>query len=374
MWRLVQAGFRERRKMLHNVLARQLPVDAGARRRCPGRRRHRPRTADRRPSPSGSGWRCSRRIGPIGSDRPASAGCDRRPIDAADPVVRLAPAKLNLTLAVVGRRPDGFHDLHSVFVPLGLADRLSLAVGDARGHAPRRRAGHRTARGQPRPARHRRRPGRGRRGPRATGHAPARGPARQAHPGRGRPGRRIVGRARPPSTRRSRRGAPGRRRRRRAGGPRAATIGSDVPFFAAGGPALIEGRGERVTPLHGIHGHHGVLLVTPALAVRTPDVFAVFDGLRGGGPGDGSVRMTSEHLAQELGNGLSAADLRRPGRGPGRGQRPAAGGGRRRRHPGPQRLSTEGWLRRRWGCGRRGRRCRGRGRASPRACSRRRCA
>jgi 16S rRNA (adenine1518-N6/adenine1519-N6)-dimethyltransferase len=27
LWRLVQAGFRERRKMIHNVLARQLPVD-----------------------------------------------------------------------------------------------------------------------------------------------------------------------------------------------------------------------------------------------------------------------------------------------------------------------------------------------------------
>ncbi|HUP82964.1 MAG TPA: hypothetical protein VM284_02115, partial [Candidatus Limnocylindria bacterium] len=26
LWRLVQAGFRERRKMLHNVLPRQLPV------------------------------------------------------------------------------------------------------------------------------------------------------------------------------------------------------------------------------------------------------------------------------------------------------------------------------------------------------------
>jgi len=29
LWRLVQAAFRERRKMLHNVLARQLPFDAG---------------------------------------------------------------------------------------------------------------------------------------------------------------------------------------------------------------------------------------------------------------------------------------------------------------------------------------------------------
>ncbi|MDQ3127042.1 MAG: hypothetical protein M3Q66_01095, partial [Chloroflexota bacterium] len=42
------------------------------------------------------------------------------------PVVRLAPAKLNLTLAVVGRRPDGYHALHSVMAPLALADRLSL--------------------------------------------------------------------------------------------------------------------------------------------------------------------------------------------------------------------------------------------------------
>ena len=47
----------------------------------------------------------------------------------SEPVIRLAPAKLNLTLAVVGRRSDGFHDLHSVFVPLDLADRLSVAPG-----------------------------------------------------------------------------------------------------------------------------------------------------------------------------------------------------------------------------------------------------
>jgi 16S rRNA (adenine1518-N6/adenine1519-N6)-dimethyltransferase len=29
LWRLVQAAFRERRKMIHNVLARQLPIDTG---------------------------------------------------------------------------------------------------------------------------------------------------------------------------------------------------------------------------------------------------------------------------------------------------------------------------------------------------------
>ena len=50
------------------------------------------------------------------------------PLRRLAPVVRLAPAKLNLTLAVIRRRDDGFHELHSVMVPLALADRLSVAV------------------------------------------------------------------------------------------------------------------------------------------------------------------------------------------------------------------------------------------------------
>lgn len=42
---------------------------------------------------------------------------------------REAPAKLNLSLSVVGRRPDGHHLLDSVFVLLELADRLLLMPG-----------------------------------------------------------------------------------------------------------------------------------------------------------------------------------------------------------------------------------------------------
>lgn len=38
-----------------------------------------------------------------------------------------APAKINLTLHVLGRRADGFHDLESLVVFAGIADRLSLA-------------------------------------------------------------------------------------------------------------------------------------------------------------------------------------------------------------------------------------------------------
>jgi 16S rRNA (adenine1518-N6/adenine1519-N6)-dimethyltransferase len=67
LWRLVQAGFRERRKMLHNVLARQLPI--------PGDRVQRALAAagiagDRRPQTlSVDDWlRLKAAIGPIGLD------------------------------------------------------------------------------------------------------------------------------------------------------------------------------------------------------------------------------------------------------------------------------------------------------------------
>jgi 4-diphosphocytidyl-2-C-methyl-D-erythritol kinase len=37
-----------------------------------------------------------------------------------------APAKINLTLRVLGRRADGFHEIETLIVPLGLADRLTI--------------------------------------------------------------------------------------------------------------------------------------------------------------------------------------------------------------------------------------------------------
>jgi 4-diphosphocytidyl-2-C-methyl-D-erythritol kinase len=40
-----------------------------------------------------------------------------------------APAKLNLGLEVVGRRPDGLHELVSIMVNIDIADRLVLAAG-----------------------------------------------------------------------------------------------------------------------------------------------------------------------------------------------------------------------------------------------------
>ena len=45
----------------------------------------------------------------------------------------LAPAKINLTLRVVRRREDGFHEIDSLFVPISLFDRLQIELGDTGG-------------------------------------------------------------------------------------------------------------------------------------------------------------------------------------------------------------------------------------------------
>jgi 4-diphosphocytidyl-2-C-methyl-D-erythritol kinase len=46
---------------------------------------------------------------------------------------RLAPAKINLTLHVTGRRPDGYHDLDSLVVFAAIGDELSLMPASAPG-------------------------------------------------------------------------------------------------------------------------------------------------------------------------------------------------------------------------------------------------
>lgn len=232
--------------------------------------------------------------------------------DAAhhSPIVRLAPAKLNLTLAVVGRRDDGFHDLHSVFVPLALHDVLTVAPAGTAGsdtlHVTGKDAGPVEANLVLRAIS-------------AARAAIGEGPGRPATPplaarlekripvAAGLGGGSSDAAAAIDAALEAWGAADALDTERRLAV--AASVGSDAPFFLAGRPALIEGRGERVSPLTGIHGHPGILLVTPAVAVRTPDVFAVFDGSHLGSSGDGSVRMTSAHLAQELGNGLSATDL-----------------------------------------------------------------
>ena len=226
------------------------------------------------------------------------------------PVVRLAPAKVNLTLSVGSRRADGFHELHSVMVPLALADRLALApahggedslhvtgddapprpddlvlrgIGAARTAA--RRALGRAADLFPLAARLEKRI------PLAAGLAGGSSDAAAAIDA----ALAAWGVELAPADRVA----------------AASEVGSDVPFFLAGGPALVEGRGERITALRAPIGPPiGVLLVTPALGVSTAETYARFDAGGDAAPGDPrSTRLTSEHLAQELRAGLRAADL-----------------------------------------------------------------
>jgi 4-diphosphocytidyl-2-C-methyl-D-erythritol kinase len=229
------------------------------------------------------------------------------PLRRLSPVVRLAPAKLNLTLAVVGRRDDGYHTLHSVFVPLTLADRLSFAPagGDHdtlhvtgldsgppadnlvfRAIAAARAAIGAGWPGGPGPA------------PALAARLDKRIPVAAGLAG---------GSSDAAATLDGALEAWGADLDEDARLAVAAHLGSDVPFFLAGGPALVEGRGEHVAPLHGLHGTPGVVLVTPIIAVPTPDVFAAFDAIRT--HGDSAVRMSSTHLAEELRSGLTTENL-----------------------------------------------------------------
>jgi 4-diphosphocytidyl-2-C-methyl-D-erythritol kinase len=227
------------------------------------------------------------------------------------PVLRLAPAKLNLTLAVVGRRDDGYHALHSVVVLLALADRLSLAPRPSgsdslhvEGFAAGETADNLVLRAI----------------------AATREAARPAWPGAPAPP--------PPLAARLEKRIPvaaglgggssdaaaaidgaleawGAEVEPALRARVAESVGSDVPLFLAGGAALIEGRGERVTPLHGLRGRPeeqpGVLLVTPAVPAHTGAVFEAWSA--GAMAEPGVARRTSEHFASEFGSGLGGRQL-----------------------------------------------------------------
>ena len=42
------------------------------------------------------------------------------------PLIRSSPCKVNLLLNILGRRPDGFHDLETLFHPVPLCDELTF--------------------------------------------------------------------------------------------------------------------------------------------------------------------------------------------------------------------------------------------------------
>ena len=215
-----------------------------------------------------------------------------------DAIAGLAPAKINLTLEVGGVRADGFHDLTSILQTLALADEVTLELAAAtsiENSGP-------FAGGSPA-------------GPENLAwraiDALANALGREPEPFRIRIVKRIPaagglgGGASDAATvlRLLARRWPGVTEQALA--TAAAAVGSDEPFFLAGGTALVEGRGERVTPLPEIPGHGVVLFIPPdTLPNKTATLFRALDR-------DGQVDAptVSTALAKRLPAQVTGADL-----------------------------------------------------------------
>ena len=47
-----------------------------------------------------------------------------------------APAKINLSFEIKGRREDGFHEIETLMAPISLTDRLTIERGKSSGRRP----------------------------------------------------------------------------------------------------------------------------------------------------------------------------------------------------------------------------------------------
>lgn len=208
-------------------------------------------------------------------------------------VVSQAYAKVNLTLEVLGRRPDGYHELSSVFATIGLADTVRVAaapdldvritpdVGAPPGADLASRAVRAFAAASGREARalvriRKRIPvAAGLGGGSSDAGAVLRGLASLWHV--------------PLPT-----------------SDALASVGSDVPFFASGGPfAHVTGRGEHVRSLPPPLASLWIVLVLPPVRLATAEVFAAFDPAEAG---DGTA---TARLAQAFQDGSVDATVLR---------------------------------------------------------------
>jgi 4-diphosphocytidyl-2-C-methyl-D-erythritol kinase len=199
------------------------------------------------------------------------------------------PAKVNLTLEVLGRRDDGFHELVSIFMRVGLCDRLTMLNGA--GSSDRL-----TVSGLP--------------GAPTEGNLVLKAvDALRIHAGASLPPLDMTLDKRIPSAAGlgggSSDAASALGLARELSGIHlepdlelelARSLGSDVPFFLHrwewytfdgdvldwGHPPLarVTGQGEKIQALPGISPGLGVLLLTPPLVVATGSVFARFDELQ----------------------------------------------------------------------------------------------
>ncbi|GAC1460133.1 MAG: 4-(cytidine 5'-diphospho)-2-C-methyl-D-erythritol kinase [Candidatus Limnocylindrales bacterium] len=212
-------------------------------------------------------------------------------------IVLAAPAKVNLALEIVGRRPDGYHELVSIFATVDLADRVRVAP--ARSLDVRIRPDVDAPEGDDLATRAVRALAA------ATGHPAA------AHV---RIRKRIpvaAGLGGGSSDAGAVLCALGRLWRVDTDlGPVAATVGSDVPFFVAGAPyALVGGRGELVRALPAPAEPLWLVLVRVRARVGTPAVFA---SLRQDEWSDGAAtaRIAEAFVARTAGPALLRAGSR----------------------------------------------------------------
>lgn len=184
-----------------------------------------------------------------------------------------ARAKINLTLDVVGRRPDGYHELASVMQEIELADTLVMEPAreiSLRVDPPVVPAGEDNL--VLRAARLLREYGRVRQGA-------AIGLRKRIPVGAGLGG----GSADAAATLAGLSGLWGLHLDLDTLQELGARLGSDIPFCLTGGSALVTGRGETVKPLAPLPAAD-LLLVKPSFAVSTAGIYRLWDewGLSGG--------------------------------------------------------------------------------------------
>ncbi len=171
-----------------------------------------------------------------------------------------APAKINLTLEVLGKRPDGYHALRSLVVPIELCDEIEIEpaedlafVCDDPALAGEENLVPRAARAI---------------GARGVSIALRKRIPTQAGLGGGSSDAATVLLA-------ARAGAFGALPSRDELSV-ARSLGSDVPFFLVEGGALVEGTGERVTPVGAIPSWTA-LVVKPPVAISTAEAYRRLD-------------------------------------------------------------------------------------------------
>jgi 4-diphosphocytidyl-2-C-methyl-D-erythritol kinase len=195
-----------------------------------------------------------------------------------------APAKINATLEILARRSDGYHTLRSLMLPIGLYDRIEVAPGDAPSFAVEGALGDEAAVDNL--------------VLRALAAANVRTPLRvhltKVIPvGGGLGGGSSDAAAVLLAAMRG--DLPGDARATDWNAS-ARTLGSDVPFFLCGTGALVEGTGERVTPI-GRMPPWWVVVVRPRESVSTADAYRFLAEQRVREPAPTRPRDTSASLA-----------------------------------------------------------------------------